>query len=388
MYKEFILILLLGIGLGGLAKRVHISSAAAQVFLGIILGPSVLGLISSETPLWVLGEIGVVILLGVAGVEIGLKRLLDAGWAGLWVAVLGMVFCFAGGLLFARWWGSDYREAIYVGIALTATSIGITVQVLTQFGLIRRRIGEVVIAAAVLDDILAIFLLANAHSILAGDYAALFILRSVGVSILVLGAIFFITRHIGCYAEHWLREKHERFYLLFAVIIILLFATLTEHIGQSFVVGGFFAGVGLGEGLTERERKHISPVLDQVAFMMIPFFFVIIGAKADFSVINNGGMLILMAGLFVIAIFGKVLGAIIGAYDIKRFSDRFLIGVSMAPRGEVGLIIASIGFQQQHISHHVMAALVLTLIAVSLISPLYLSFMSKNISGMESENGA
>lgn len=139
---DLILILLLGMGVGWAAKRFGLPAAVGQVLLGLLIGPPLLGWIAPDENLEIVGELGVVLLLGMAGLHLGIGNLMKAGSAGFWVAVLGMLFSFSGGYLFALWWGLPSPEAVYVGTALTATSIGISVQVLVQFNLINKRVGR------------------------------------------------------------------------------------------------------------------------------------------------------------------------------------------------------------------------------------------------------
>lgn len=148
-----LLVLVLGAAVSGLSRWLNFPNAVAQVILVVLLGSAVLGWVEHSATLHTLGEVGVVLLLGVAGLELGIDRLKAAGWAGMVVAILGILFSFAGGYVLSRLYGSPNPEAVYVGLALAATSIGITVQVLQQFGLIGHRVAEVVIAAAVIDEV-------------------------------------------------------------------------------------------------------------------------------------------------------------------------------------------------------------------------------------------
>ena len=193
---EVILILLLGYGVGWAARRISLPIAVGHVLLGVIIGPPILGLVEPNKGLELLGELGVVLLLGMAGMHLGFGRLAQARWAGLWVAVFGMILSFAAGYLFTSWWGSDHPEALYVGTTLTATSIGISIQVLHQLNLTKKKVGQIVVAAAVIDDVAALYLLALAHGMLTGGVSSVEIAGSMLSAVLLLAVIFFACRFI------------------------------------------------------------------------------------------------------------------------------------------------------------------------------------------------
>ena len=322
-------ILLLGTGVGWAAKRFGLPAAVGQVLLGLLIGPPLLGWISPGEELQILGELGVVLLLGMAGMHLGLGHLAKAGWAGFWVALLGMLFCFTGGYLFTLWWGSPPPEALYVGTALTATSIGISVQVLHQLGLIDKRVGQVVVAAAVIDDVVALYLLALAHGVLTDGVNGVEMTVSVVLAALVLAAIF-----LGCRsAAPRLLALNPFFCLLSVILVIIAFGWITDWLGYSLVVGGFFAGLGLGEGVDEEsDRARLIQQLGGLVIVLVPFFFVLIGTRAEWNVLADEGMVTLLLGLLLVALLGKSLGGVLGAIGERNFVNRMLIGVSMAPR--------------------------------------------------------
>jgi Kef-type K+ transport system membrane component KefB len=258
---------------------------------------------------------------------------------------------------------------LYVGTALTATSIAITAQVLQQFGLIRRKVGQVVIAAAVIDDVLALFLLAVAHGLLSGALAPTGIASSILLAALALAVIFALCRLFAHGAAGWLFGSHPVFSLVFVVLVILMFGWVTQQLGYSLVVGGFFAGLGLAGGLKQTTREQLHRHIEKLVLVLSPFFFVLIGSRAEWGVLGDPGMVILLIGLLVVALVGKTLGGVLGAVGTRDIASRLLIGVGMAPRGEVALVIATLGFQQGHISHHVLVALILMTIGAALLAP-------------------
>lgn len=148
-----------------------------------------------------------------------------------------------------------------------------------------------------------------------------------------------------------------------------MFGWLSETAGLSLVVGGFFAGLGLGEGVGEDFHQQLAQVLELPVRLLVPFYFVRIGTRAQFQVCAAPAMVILLIGLCLIAFGAKILGGSLGAMKIGVLSARVLIGVSMVPRGEVVLIIASLGFNQGYLGHHAFVALVFMTIVTSVLPP-------------------
>lgn len=373
---DVMLILLLGLSVGWAGKRVGIPIAVGQVLLGVLIGPPMLGLVEPNEGLELLGELGVVLLLGMAGMHLGFGRLAQARWAGLWVAAFGMVLSFIAGYFFTTWWGSNHPEALYVGTTLTATSIGISIQVLHQLNLTKKKVGQIVVAAAVIDDVAALYLLALAHGLLSGSVSSVKIAGSMFLAIMLFAAIFITCRFIFRIFASKLPRLRAIYRLVAAVLLICLFGWITEHLGYSLVVGGFFAGLGIGDGLEESDKEQLLKQLEKLVFLLVPFFFVLIGTRAEWRVLGDPGMLILVAGLLVIAISGKTIGGIIGAIGGGDLRERALIGMSMVPRGEVALVIASLGFQQGHISHHMLVALILMAIGAAIFGPVFMNILA------------
>ena len=377
--QDFILILLFGTGAAWLAKRLGQPSAVAQVLVGLIIGPPLLGWIETGAELQLVGQLGVVLLLGMAGMALGSGQLAQKGWTGLWVALLGMLFCLAGGYGFSAWWGSPHAEAVYVGTALTATSIGISVQVLHQLGLINHKVGRIVIAAAVIDDVLALYFLAIAHGLLRVEITASGLMGSMFLAAAILAFFVVSSRLIA-------RKQGNKFFnaryptsLIAVVFIIVAFGWLTETMGYSLVVGGFFAGLGLGDGLDQLNRGRLVKQLDRLVLFLVPFFFVIVGSKAQWEVLADPGMPVLVIGLLVVAILGKIAGGVFAAWRSESFRISLFTGVSMVPRGEVALIIAGLGYTQGHISHHVLVALILMTIGTALAGPLIMASLARSL---------
>tara|TARA_R110002096_G_scaffold179709_3_gene356766 strand:- start:8537 stop:9706 length:1170 start_codon:yes stop_codon:yes gene_type:complete len=379
MLSDVVLILILGGGLSWLSLRLRFPNAVAQVLLGVLLGTALLGWVSHTPVLHALGELGVVLLLGVAGLELRLDRLTAAGSTGLLVALFGIVFSVAGGYGIALLYGSPGDEALYVGLVLAATSIGITVQLLQQFGLVGHRIADILLAAAVIDDVIALYLLGAAHGVLSDGFSIPDVLGYVLLAMLVLGGLFVVCRWlIGWLSRRALIDgRWQRGVLTLSAIG--LGALLTESLGLSSVVGAFFAGIGVGEGLKDNASEICARDLQPAVLVLMPFFFVMIGVQAQWEILNQPVLLWLVVGLIAIAVVSKAVGGVLGALGVVSWRDRWLIGFGMIARGEVGLIIASIGAAQGHITRPIFVALVLTTIIVSVLGPMLMLPLAKRL---------
>jgi len=375
---EILLVLILGILVGWVSTRVRLPSAAMQVLLGMLIGPLLLGWVTPGDTLLILGELGVVLLLGTTGMHLGLGRLREGGWAGLWVALLGIFFSFSGGYGFATWWGSPGPEAVYIGAALTATSIGISVEVLRQFGLLENKIGKVVLAAAVVDDILALYLLAVVHGLLSDGFGPLrlvwFGFSAFVLLFLILAVCQILGRRVGVLKT----PIGSIGFLVAAVFLMVGFGVLTEWAGYSIVIGGFFAGLGLGEGLGEVESQKLVRWLNPLTKVFVPFYFVFIGLQAELGVLEDTKTWELLFGLLVVAFAGKILSGVLVSVKGEVLSGRLLVGMSMVPRGEVGLIIATLGFEQNHVSHHPFVVLIIVTVVSSIIAPFFVIPLAKH----------
>lgn len=376
---DIALVGVLGAALGWISLRLSFPNAVGQVVLGVILGSAVLGWVSHSPLLHWFGEIGVVLLLGVAGIELGFDRLKAAGWAGGLVATLGFVLSVGGGYAIGHLFDSPSDEALYLGLALGATSIGISVQVLEQFGLVGHRVADIVIAAAVIDDVIALYLLGAAHGFLSDGLSVPEVIVFVLLAIVVLGGLFWICRGL----TRWVADRglldHGGRRAGWLLASVALGAMLTHALDLSSVVGAFFAGVGAGEGLEDDFSEQSAASLRPLVLVFMPFFFVMIGVQAQWDILEQPTLLWLVVTLIAFAIASKTIGGVLGALAIPRWRDRWIIGFGMVARGEVGLIIATLGFEQGHISHPVFVALVLTTIVVSAIGPLLMAPLASNL---------
>ncbi len=371
---EFQMSLLLFVALAGylIAYRINQSAVVGIIIAGIIVGPSLLGLVTYTDFVATLAHIGAVVLLFTIGLEFEVKEIINLRY--FFIAVTGIILPWVGGFFLAELFGFDYAASIFIGTALTATSIAITANVLKEMGKLQTEVGRAIIGAAIIDDILALFALSISVEIAAQ------ILSPTLVLIMVAKAVAFITTAIFLgkivvrkslvrMDASKVAEKYPESVFIYAIMIAFLYSMAAEFVGLSAIVGSFlagacFAGVKLKSGAIFKEgAEHL-----QIIFASI--FFISLGVLIDFHIIPLDFIWFILA-LTGVAILTKVLGcgltAKLGGMNLK---DSLIIGVGMMPRGEIAMIIALIGFSKEIILQDTYAALVLMSLLTTLIPPL------------------
>ena len=357
------------------------------------LDPASLGAVfSSESEaLNVLAELGVIILLFEIGLESDLKELIRVGPQAAVVAVVGVVVPFVAGTVgLVFFFGIDTIPAVFAGAALTATSIGITAKVLAEMQQLTSKEGQIIIGAAVLDDVLGIIVLAVVASLAKTGEIEItnVIYLVVGAAIFLVGSIF-IGRLISPLFVTLVDQLQTRGQL---IITSLVFAFILSYIAAAIqletILGAFAAGLILAETSKRRElEEQITPIAD----MLVPVFFVTVGARTDISVLNplepaNREGLIIASFLVVIAIIGKTITgyAVFGQPGINRLA----IGFGMIPRGEVGLVFAGVGAASGVLSESLDAAIIVMVIVTTFIAPPLLRFAFNEDEGSGGELGS
>ena len=358
---------------GMISKRLGWPSVLGQVLIGIILGPSLLGLIKPDIFLDEIGQIGVILLMFLAGLDTDMRQMKTLGGRSLLIAVGGVILPLAAGFGFTFMLRQNIQEAILVGIILTATSVSITAQTLLEMGKLKSPEGNAILGAAVIDDILGIVLLAvmvgmgpnfNIWTLL-GKISLFFVM------VFVFGK-FVLPHLINAYHKFDIREGR----VTLALGSCLLFAWLAEYFGVAAIIGAYLMGIFFGQtGI----KRVVVERLEIVAYtIFVPVFFVNIGAVADLNHLRSGSFLFL-AGIVLVAILSKILGcmggALLGKFSLK---SSLIIGAGMIARGEVGLIISSLGLRKGLIGQDIFAGAVLLVIVSTLITPVLLSLIFKD----------
>jgi len=356
---------------GELAERIGQPAVLGEMIGGIVVGVSGLHLVDAHEPLLhMLSELGVILLLFLIGLETDLRRLLSVGGASASVAMVGVAVPFAAG--YGVGWLLDYPTtlAIFLGAALTATSVGITARVLSDLGHLKTDESQVILGAAVVDDIIGLILLTVVSALAAGER-----LTVLGVTKVVVVAFGFVILAVllgSMLAPRLIRvvdKLHVSKALFFASIMFAFsLAWAADAAGSALIIGAFAAGLVLA---TTERRVDIEHEVHDVAQFFIPIFFVMVGAAVDLRQLNpfdpsTRQFLIIGLLLTVVAVLGKLVA---GYAAFGRPFRKFVIGVGMVPRGEVGLIFAQLGLSAGLLSSGLYSSVALMVIVTTFLTP-------------------
>lgn len=369
---------------GEIAVRLKAPPIIGELCAGIILGPSLFGWIEPNGVLNFLAEIGIILLLFEVGLETDLERLVKAGPQSVIVALAGFVLPFALGASCSYWlFDLSPMVSLFIGGTLTATSIGITIRVLSDLGRHRELEGQIVLGAAVIDDLLGVFLLAVLYEFSVSGSVTL---ANTGQIMLYVGG-FFILAPIAAKALSPLFKRYHDYSELPGMIpivlvsVVLIFASLAHSVGAPHLLGGFVAGIALSRRffLPFGAALHVDPEFTQrihdqmrpIIQLFTPIFFVVVGLSLDFSAIDWTSSFIWTFSILmgVVAIIGKLLGPWLIKVSIPM---RVAIGMAMVPRGEVGLIFAELGRATGVFDAVVYAGMVLVIAYTTLASPFWI----------------
>ena len=349
-----------------IAERAGIPAVVGEIVAGVLIGPSAIGLVRGDDVLRVLGEIGVILLLLDVGLEMDLGQLAAVGRAALSVATIGVIVPMAAGGGLALALGLGGKEALFVGAALTATSVGITARVFGDLRALATVEARTVLGAAVADDVMGLVILTvvtrlvSQGSISAGSVVSIVV---VAIGFLVVASV------VGIRVAPWVFTHISRLsrspgtLVALSLAFTLGLAELANLAKLAPIVGAFVAGLALSRSeLAPRIRRELMPV----GHLFVPVFFLQIGIDAQIREFTRLHVLGIAGALFVVAVLGKIVAAVgmIGAPG-----DRLLVGLAMIPRGEVGLIFATLGLTEGIIGRDVYASLLLVVLVTTLITP-------------------
>ncbi len=359
------------------AERIGVPAVVGEIVAGIVIGPSLLGLVGREDEvLRFLGELGVILLLLDVGLEMDIGELRKVGRASLAVATMGVVVPVVTGIAAMRLMGESANTALFVGAALTATSVGITARVFGDLRALATSEARIVLGAAVADDVMGLMVLTVVVRLVTeGSVSPLSILGIIGVALAFLlvggGAGLRLAPALFHGINRLARSSGTLVALAFA--FTLGFAELADKAKLAPIIGAFLAGLALGKtDSSERIRSELAPI----GHVLVPIFFLQIGIDAELSAFGRTTVLVDAGLLLTVAIAGKLVAAI-GAKRAE--GDRLLIGLGMLPRGEVGLIFATIGLSNGVLDEDLYAALLLVVLATTLMTPPLLKARSRAV---------
>jgi Kef-type K+ transport system membrane component KefB len=354
-----------------------------ELLAGLILGPTVLNVLgSSWSPfagdthladsLTLFAEVGVLLLMFLAGLELELHELVKSGRVAALAGSLGVVVPLAGGYLTSRAFGLDSAEAIFIGLALSATSVSISAQTLMELGVLRSKVGLALLGAAVFDDILVVLLLSAASVVFGADGEG----GSLWIIVIRMALFLAVAIAAGLYLVPWLVRRLSALPIsqvvtAAALVICFLFAWASEALGGvAAITGAFLAGLFLARtSLVNQIEEGVSAL---AYGFFVPIFLVNIGLQANLRQIS-GDLWFFAIALTLVAVLTKVLGSGGGALA-AGFSrlDSLRLGIGMISRGEVGLIVASVALSQAVISPESFSVIVFMVILATLVTPLLL----------------
>lgn len=349
---EFQMSLLLFVALGGylLATRIHQSAVIGEILVGLIVGPSVLGLITYTDFVQSLASLGSIILLFVIGFEFELKDITN--WKYFLIALVGVIIPWIGGYFVSSLFGFDFFSCIFIGTALTATSIAITANVLREMGKLHQPFAKAIIGAAVIDDVLSLVVLSICQDIsragavnLSGEFmldVAFTILKAVGFVVIASAVgVLCIPKLMAKMDGTKIARKFPEFLFIFAMMIAFFYAMCAEAVGISAIVGAFLAGMCVNR-VNLKHSMDIKLGSEYLYIIFASIFFVSLGIIADLRCVTID-MLWFILALSAVAILTKVIGCGIPAKCTgMSWKDSLIIGFGMTPRGEVAMIVGLI----------------------------------------------
>jgi Kef-type K+ transport system membrane component KefB len=320
--------------------------------------------------LWIFSNLGVILLLFLVGLESSVAEMLEVGASATLVACVGVILPLVLGYGASALLQPEARdvEHLFVGAALTATSVGITAAVLREIGVMQTRSARVILGAAVIDDVLGLLILAVSVGIAANGEVRLGDIARIGVLAAVfLGAVMWIgERTVGVGARLLALLGRQHLKLLFPIGLAFFMAWVASQLGLATIVGAFAAGLILSEEhFGDVDEPAVEVLVGPIERLFAPIFFVLMGMQVDLRAFADPGILRLAGVLIVIALATKALAG----FAAGRGTDKILVGIGMIPRGEVGLIFASIGKTMGVLSSSVFSAIVVVVITSTLVTP-------------------
>ena len=357
--------------LAGVAcKRVGIPAVIGQLLVGIVLGPAMLNIVHQDVFVHDFSEIGVIMLMFIAGMECELELLKKYAKPSVMVAILGIVLPVGFTMLIGQLFAFSWKEAFFLGLVLAATSVSISVEVLRELNVLSSKEGATILGASVVDDIVVVIILSVAVGMIGastgGNTEVSFIVKLIEQGLFFIG-IFFLVRFIAPYLLRLSQKMNiGSSVIIMSLIICLGMAYLADLVGLSSVVGAFFAGIAVGQTDAKTEIDFNIEAIGYAVF--IPVFFASIG-------LSDLPFILVMT---IMAILTKLLGGAWGA-KMVGFSNTssLMVGAGMVSRGEMALIIAQIGYQSKLLSEAYYTSMIVVIILTTLVAPFLLKYFVK-----------
>ncbi|MGC5328638.1 cation:proton antiporter [Brevibacillus sp. SYSU BS000544] len=349
---------------GDVSVRLGQPSVLGKLLIGIVLGPSVLGLVTDTEILNEISQIGVILLMFIAGLETDIDEFKRTGRTSTFVGIGGIVVPLVLGYVAGMMINLSSIQSWFLGLLLSATSVSISVQALKEMNQLKTREGATILGAAVIDDVVVILALAFLMSLSGGDVnlGTLIIKKAVYFA----GAILVGWKVVPWFLEKFAPLKVTESVISSALIVCFVYAYIADYTGVAAIIGAYIAGVVIS--LTDYKHEIFEKVETISYSIFVPVFFTSIGITAQFTGLSeNVGLIVLLS---ILAILTKLMGASIGA-KLSGFSWNSSLGIgsAMVSRGEVSLIIAAIGLEADLLSQDMFAVLVVVILVTTIITP-------------------
>lgn len=349
-------------------ERLKQPAVVGEILAGVVIGPSVLGWVAPSELVTVLAEVGVIFLLFTVGLETKPQAIFKVGSRAVAVGVLGVVLPFVAGYFTAMAWDGSFVEAMFIGAALVATSVGITARVLGALGLLDTQTARIILGAAVIDDILGLIILSLVSSVSQqGTVSVPGLLKTAAAAIVFTVFVGLVgSKVLTGLAPAINRLRVSKPFFNIGLILCLGLSVASIYVGVAAIIGAFLAGMALAEATEDNHKMH--HLTSGVTEFLVPFFLINIGMRLDLAVFRDLGVIGLAVLITVIAVLTKFVGCGLGAWGMSR-REMAQIGIGMVPRGEVGIIVAQIGIGLGVISANFFAAVLFMAVATTLIAP-------------------
>ncbi|TAH62431.1 MAG: cation:proton antiporter, partial [Gottschalkiaceae bacterium] len=351
---------------GYLCRKINQPAVLGQLIFGILIGPSLFKLVEPSETFIHLADLGVVLLMFIAGLETDIDEMISAGKSSFVIAMGGVIVPIAFGMGASLLFGNDAGESFFIGIILAATSVSITVETLREIDKLRTKQGITILSAAVIDDVVGIIMLSLVAGFISpgeGQSIWLVLVKLVGFFILALVLGFLVVKLSSKFFSF--KNTTERIAGI-GLIFCLLFAFIADEMGVAAITGAYLAGIMIS---STPFKQKISYKMQELSYLLFtPIFFVVTGMEVDIThMLNDLGFGVV---LMVAAILGKLIGCGFVARLLK-FNKResLQIGLGMIPRGEVALIITDIGLRLGVVHKGLFAAIIFMILTTTMISP-------------------
>ena len=348
-------------------ERLKQPAVVGEILAGVIIGPSLLGWVRPSDLISIHAEIGVIFLLFTVGLETKPQAIFQVGKRAIMVGALGVILPFVAGYFIAIAWGGSFPEAMFIGAAMVATSVGITARVLGSMGLLDTETARIILGAAVIDDILGLIILSLVSAVSQGDVSYAGLAKTAGAAVLFTVFVALIgSRIMTGLAPAIDRLRLSRPFFNLGIILCLGLSIASIYVGVAAIIGAFLAGMALAEATEDNKTMH--RLTSGITEFLVPFFLVNIGMQLDLAVFRDMSVVVLAVVITIAAVITKFVGCAIGAWGMTR-REMGQVGVGMIPRGEVGIVVAQIGLGLGVISGNFFASVLFMAVATTLIAP-------------------